>query len=375
MHELTTPLQASTYMDASNISFAPGLLPELSEGMVLSVALHPDQSIKSISPPECNSFDGARHELIGRPFGALLVDGCHIARNAIQAVCSHRRAASFDAKIASKYGVIHDVRWYSYWNDEDRSVVCTGQVVTRQNQANTTTRNIFSLLSRQLRAPLQSIQQSATSLSSSSLPSFAAEELEAVCRSTDKLLTLVERLVNVFDRDDRKEKVCITRVSLRELVMHSADALRRYASEKRVKIECSDGERLDVIGDEASLLQVVLNLLSNAIKFSPAGSTCTISTRRVGESIELCVTDEGPGLTLAEAESAFLPYERLGRNDGEGFGLGLSICKEIIEKQGGEIGVTSVKGQGSSFWFRLPLPGPIAVSHAATSSGAASAVA
>lgn len=354
------------------ISFAPEVLPDLDEGMVLSVILGRDNSIKHISLPECSAFDSARTELIGCSFGDLIVDDLDIVSSEIEAVRSFRKAVSFETKISGKSGALHDVRWYSYFSDEDENVVCVGQVVTKQNEANATARKIFSLLSRQLREPLQSIQQSATSISSSSMPAFAAEELEAVCRSTDKLLGLVDRLVSVFDRNEPHDRLSISEVSVSNLLVNSIDALKRYAAEKGVNIQYRkqyqfnvndhDHESLNVLADEASLMQVLLNLLSNAIKFSPAGSTCTILTQRVGNSLEVCITDEGPGLTAEEAESAFRPFERLGRKDKEGFGLGLSICKNLIERQGGQIGVASTKGRGSSFWFQLPVASPISVS-------------
>ena len=111
-------------------------------------------------------------------------------------------------------------------------------------------------------------------------------------------------------------------------------------------------------GDEQRLQQVVLNLLSNACKYTQRGGQITLRARETGSSIVVEVEDNGPGIPPEEQSKLFSPYYRLER-DGhgmDGLGLGLNLCKRLVELHGGQIWLNSVVGQGSTFGFSVPLP-------------------
>jgi len=102
---------------------------------------------------------------------------------------------------------------------------------------------------------------------------------------------------------------------------------------------------------------VLVNLLSNAIKFSPRGSSVAVSIVRVDDQLEVRVKDVGRGIPAHLHTAIFERFEQVAASDATekgGSGLGLPICKEIIELHGGKIGVESEEGAGSTFWFRLP---------------------
>ncbi|RYD85993.1 MAG: ATP-binding protein [Verrucomicrobiaceae bacterium] len=100
------------------------------------------------------------------------------------------------------------------------------------------------------------------------------------------------------------------------------------------------------------------NLIGNAVKFSSSGESITISLHHEGSAVRIDVADEGPGIAAGDIPQLFEPYTTSGASpaDGEkGTGLGLAIAKRLIEAHGGQIGVTSEPGQGSTFFIRLPL--------------------
>jgi signal transduction histidine kinase len=109
------------------------------------------------------------------------------------------------------------------------------------------------------------------------------------------------------------------------------------------------------------LQQVLLNLIGNAIKFSPHGSAILVSVRRDDSAkvphLMFSVTDRGPGIPETEQTLVFHKYYRASgvRDEVDGVGLGLSISKYIVEAHGGEIGIRSKLGDGSTFSFTLPL--------------------
>jgi len=112
-----------------------------------------------------------------------------------------------------------------------------------------------------------------------------------------------------------------------------------------------------VLADEDRLRQILLNLLNNAGKFTPRGGEITIGAHVDGKMLQLSVTDTGRGMSPEEQAHIFKPYYRV-EDDAEpndGMGIGLTLCKMLINLQGGEIWFQSEKGRGSTFFFTLPL--------------------
>jgi signal transduction histidine kinase len=144
-------------------------------------------------------------------------------------------------------------------------------------------------------------------------------------------------------------------VLLLDVFENSADAVFGLAQEKDVKIDVKHTD-FEVKGDADRLIQVTTNLLSNAIKFSDSGSSVILSAKENGEWIEVSVEDFGRGIPEAQQQKIFSRFEQVEAQDSrqhKGIGLGLSICQAIIEGHGGEIGVKSESGRGSTFWYRV----------------------
>jgi signal transduction histidine kinase len=113
-----------------------------------------------------------------------------------------------------------------------------------------------------------------------------------------------------------------------------------------------------VSADADRITQVLCNLLSNAIKYSASTGYVSLTLHIRGPIVRVAVRDDGPGIPSAVRPHLFAPYVRAaGASDPGGAGLGLSICREIVERHGGRIGVLSAPGEGSTFWFTLPLAG------------------
>jgi signal transduction histidine kinase len=110
--------------------------------------------------------------------------------------------------------------------------------------------------------------------------------------------------------------------------------------------------------DEDRIIQVLTNLISNALKFSPSGAKVSVEVEPgPGGTIRFNVKDNGPGISPEQSHKLFARFQQLDQSDSRqkgGTGLGLAITKAIVEEHGGTIGVESVAGHGSNFWFCLP---------------------
>jgi signal transduction histidine kinase len=107
------------------------------------------------------------------------------------------------------------------------------------------------------------------------------------------------------------------------------------------------------------LTQVIVNLLANAIKFSPNNSTITVAYKEISHFVEVRIKDEGRGIPPEHMSAIFERFSQVQASDHSekgGKGLGLAICKSIIEAHGGSIGVDSEAGKGATFWFTIPQP-------------------
>jgi CheY-like chemotaxis protein len=103
---------------------------------------------------------------------------------------------------------------------------------------------------------------------------------------------------------------------------------------------------------------VLLNLLSNAIKYNSEKGRVTVDCEATGESaLRINISDTGPGISPKDMKMLFISFERLeaGKTKVEGTGLGLAVCKQLVELMGGEVGVQSTVGSGSTFWVKLPM--------------------
>ena len=110
-------------------------------------------------------------------------------------------------------------------------------------------------------------------------------------------------------------------------------------------------------GDRSRLERVLSNLLNNAVKYSPSDTEIKISLRKDGDYLLVGVKDQGKGLSTDEQAKLFQPFERLNQTSTTkpGLGLGLLVCKRLVEAHGGKIWVESEPGKGSTFSFTLPL--------------------
>jgi signal transduction histidine kinase len=219
-------------------------------------------------------------------------------------------------------------------------------------------KDFVASVSHELRTPLTSIRGSLGLLASGVVGELNEEATRVVGvaeRNSIRLMTLINDILDFEKLDNGKVQMNIRPIALRRVLEQAVDAVRSIAAQDRIRIEVNASD-VTVMGDEARLAQVIVNLLTNAVKFSHRGGVVAVTVQAGSWWIEVRVRDRGVGISAEEQKKLFQHFSQIDASDSRakpGTGLGLAICTAIIEQHGGEIGVESVVGEGSTFWFRV----------------------
>jgi signal transduction histidine kinase len=189
------------------------------------------------------------------------------------------------------------------------------------------------------------------------------EPVVQVERQEERLDRLVSDLVDIARVRAGRLELHQEPTGLAAVVREAVAGQRQLNPERTLVLECPMELQVPVMGDPHRLVQVVTNYLTNALKYSPAERPVVVGLQVSEQQARVWVRDEGPGLPPDEQERIWERFQRaqgiaVQSGNGVGLGLGLHICRTIIEQHHGQVGVRSAPGQGSTFWFSLPLAPP-----------------
>ncbi|MEG0753952.1 MAG: DUF4118 domain-containing protein, partial [Angelakisella sp.] len=219
--------------------------------------------------------------------------------------------------------------------------------------------NLLRAISHDLRTPLTSISGNAGLLMNhgDSLEGEKKQELYTnIYDDSMWLINLVENLLSVTRLTNRTMNIKRQSELLSEIIEEALCHLDRKKSEHTIEVSLAD-EMLMAYMDANLIIQVIINIVDNAIKYTQSGSRIRISARRKGELVELRIADDGEGISTEAKEKLFDMFFTAENQRGDarrGMGLGLSLCKSIIEAHGGAIAVKDNHPKGTVFIFTLP---------------------
>jgi two-component system, sensor histidine kinase len=247
-------------------------------------------------------------------------------------------------------------------NDEGQLVSFVGiqNDITSRIEAEERISDFYAIVSHELRTPIAKIKSSLSVIADGEagpINDTVRRFVEISSKSAESLWKLIENILDFKKLESGKFRLLRQRMSLADLVENVVAEFRPVAKEASVKLSCHRLANPHVDADGQRLVQVIENLLSNAVKFSPQGSEVTVRVM-VGNSncarVEIC--DQGPGIAQQDQHKLFEKFQQLESPDRRrrgGTGLGLSVCKAIVEAHGGQVGLTSREGHGSTFWIEL----------------------
>ena len=214
----------------------------------------------------------------------------------------------------------------------------------------------------ELRTPLAALRASTTLLNRPDLPENKRSDIVSTLRrETDRLIALTNDFLNLSRLESGRTTLSVDVFSMAELINESVDIIREQALNKEISV-LIDESYFEAEADMGKTKQVLLNLLTNAIKYNRHGGTINISTeaiRTLNEQpfLRVAVTDSGYGISREHQKNMFKKFYRVPTTEDveRGTGLGLTISKHIVEAHGGRIWIESEEGQGSTFFFTVPL--------------------
>jgi signal transduction histidine kinase len=240
-----------------------------------------------------------------------------------------------------------------------------GQEVEREKELNRLKADLVNAVSHELRTPLTSIMGYAEFLEDEVAGRLSDDQHEYVAQiqeGTRRLQRLVDDLLDFARLEAGTFTLSLEDSDLGLKIGEAIESMKPQARDKGVTLtaELPDGPCL-VRMDPGRVGQVILNLVANAIKFTPGGGHVTVTLTCSPTLVRVAVADTGIGVAPENQARLFEKFYQVSsgtRREKGGAGLGLSIVKALVEAHGGEIGVESKLGEGSTFWFTLPAGGP-----------------
>lgn len=302
--------------------------------------------------------------LIGRRVVDILYEGDRApVTKAFAAAINEGTATSIETKILRADGSTLDVLWSLTWSAAEKVLFCVVFDNSQRKEVERLKQSFVQMVTHDLRSPLTSMLGTLHILQANQeapLPAEALSKVQRMERVTDRLLKLVNDLLEVESLGKGKEKLRIRQTSTGFLVEQAMAAVESLLQERMITIK-QDVEIFDLNVDGDRLVQVLVNLLSNAIKFSPESEEIKVTVSTQDEIAYFSVEDKGPGIAEEFQSEIFEPFKQVKdtkpkrKKSEEGTGLGLAIARAIVEAHVGTIGLESEVGKGSRFWFCVPI--------------------
>jgi PAS domain S-box-containing protein len=267
------------------------------------------------------------------------------------------KSTPLEIEMRSSSGASIETLWSAHWSAEENSFFCVIHDMTDRRRAEKLKQEVIAMITHDLRTPLSTINNVLDFFENGTSGTFDAKGRNYVLmakRNADRMVALINDLLDIEKIKSGMMQLELDSVALHRCFDNCQAASSGLAEEMAVTLQFAP-TNIVVEADEQRLDRVLSNLVANAIKYSPKGTTVKVVAEQQRNSVKISVQDQGPGIPPDMLEAVFERFQQVGgsaKSKG-GSGLGLTICKAIVELHGGKIWVESA-GQGSTFSFTLP---------------------
>lgn len=302
--------------------------------------------------------------LLGTHFADYVADGRESVLQILSDLKTQGDTSPVELKMKKADGTIVQVLLSAHFSKEEDATFCVIHDITERRKAEMLKQEVMAMVTHDLRTPLSTLRHIFTFLETGqhgTLDQKGTDFVNAGGRNVDRLLTLVNDLLDVEKADSGQMNLEKTKVSLSECFDACVASLSVFAESKGVALDFLETD-LIVMGDEERIDRILNNLVGNAVKFSPKGGKVLLSA---GKTVEkevayavISVKDQGEGIPEDKLENIFEKFQQIERRSEtteKGSGLGLAICRAFVQLHGGKIWAESKIGEGSDFKFTIPL--------------------
>jgi len=266
---------------------------------------------------------------------------------------------SIDGEMIGYVKILQDLTYRKQSEDSIK------KYVKELEELNTHKESVLAILSHDLRSPLSSIIGTAKYLKENfhkMKPDNVQEMLDLLYKSSTDELDMLDYLVEWARIKYASDAFSPTKIKLTEYIDKVFKTLNETASINAINLHHEIAENTSVFADGKMLISIIQNIVSNAIKHTGKGGTIKVSAKSKDDKIIVLVKDTGTGMSQEIMAKLFTPQMKTlseTRKKDKGAGIGLLLVKGFLEKNGGEIWVESIQGEGSSFYFTLPIEKPL----------------
>jgi len=341
--------------------------------------------INSWSSGSTKIFGYETEEVIGEPFDLIFTDEDlkkGVPKKEIETALKEGRATdnrwhiTKDKSLFYAYGLVFPliglegellgyVKILRDLTDRKQSEDAIKNYIRELEELNTHKESVLAILSHDLRSPLSAIIGTAKYLKENfhkMKPDAVQEMLDLLCKSSTDELEMLDYLVEWARIKFAAEVFSPTKIKLTEYINKVFETLNETASTNSINLQNEIEENTSVFADGKMLISIIQNIVSNAIKHMEKGGIITVSTKSKDDKIIVQIKDTGIGMSKEIMAKLFTPQIKTlseTRKKDKGAGIGLLLVKGFLEKNGGEIWVESIEGEGSSFYFTLPIEKPL----------------
>ncbi len=316
------------------------------------IMVEKDQRIKAINKIACEYFQYTDTNLLKQPIAVLLpqINCLEPTKRQTRLVGRKKSGDTFSAEV-----YINSLEMFG----EDLYFI-TVQDISERQKLEQLRHDLIAMVSHDIRAPLTSVRVTLEMVAEGTYGKLSNRGSELVTQgvhSIEYLNSLVKNLLDSENAETGTIELDYKTTSIGTLIKHAVNAVQPPGDKGLVSIE-TEFTNDAIVVDENRIIQVLINLISNAVKYSPENSKVNVLAGMVGVEAKFEVIDRGPGIPTHQQPLVFERFKQLTQPTTlkrAGFGLGLAICKALVEKHKGRIWVESEVGKGSKFCFTVPI--------------------